>query len=142
MVQPKIDPLHEPARDVAVVVLQENDAIFQPGFTAKSVNFLYKRLACFVARMRFACENELYWPRSIIHQSLQSLLVTEQKRAALVSGETARKPDGQCFRVKNPIHLANRLGGFAHSLATLSLPVADKIDQAAFKFLMCLPKLC
>src|SRR6266496_3117711 len=100
MVQPKIDALHKAAGNVAVVVLQENDAIFQPGFTAESVNFLYKRLACFVARMRFAGENELHWPRSIIHQSLQSLLVTEQKRAALVSGETARKSDGQNFLVE------------------------------------------
>src|SRR5947199_10793024 len=107
MVQPKIDPLHEPARDVAVVVLQENDAIFQPGFTAKSVNFLYKRLACFVARVRLACENELHRARSIVHQSLQSLLVTEQKCAAFVSREAARKADRQNFRIKNTIDLAN-----------------------------------
>ena len=94
MVQPKIDPLHEPACDVAVVVLKKNDAIFQAGFAAKFVNLLDQCLACFVARMCFAREDELHRARGIIHQSLQSFLVTEQKRAAFVSDETARKPDG------------------------------------------------
>src|SRR4026208_1968650 len=40
MVQPEIDTLHQAARDVAVVVLQKNDAIFQTSFVAKSINFL------------------------------------------------------------------------------------------------------
>ena len=44
MVQPKIDTLHQAAGDVAVVVLQKDDAVFQASFVAKSVNFLNERL--------------------------------------------------------------------------------------------------
>ena len=70
MVQPKIDALDETARNVAVVVFQKDDAIFQAGFATESVNFLDDRLACFIARMRFARENELHRARSIVDQSL------------------------------------------------------------------------
>src|SRR4029453_7508519 len=70
MVQPKIDTLPETARNVAVVVLQKNDAIFQASFTAESVNFLDQRFAGFIAWMRFACENELHGARAIVEQSL------------------------------------------------------------------------
>src|SRR6266481_5875890 len=91
--------------------------------------------------MRFASENELHRACGIIHQSLQSFFVTEQKRAPLVSGEAARKTDRQNFRVKNAIDVANGLRGFAQSLTALSLPIADKVNQAAFELLMCLPKL-
>src|SRR5260370_36687331 len=91
--------------------------------------------------MRFACEDELHRASGVVHQSLQSFLVAEQKRAAFVGGETARKTDRQNFRVQNAINLANRLGRFAHSLTTLSLSVANKVYQASFEFLVCVPKL-
>ena len=70
MVQPKIDSLHEAARDVAVVVFQKDDAIFQAGFAAEFVHFLDERLARFIARMRFAGENELHRASGVVHQSL------------------------------------------------------------------------
>ena len=44
MVQPKIDALHETARDVAVVILQKHDAVFETGFAAEFVNFLDEAL--------------------------------------------------------------------------------------------------
>src|SRR4029453_5011117 len=102
MIQPEIDPLHEAARDVAIVVFQENDAIFDSRFAAKFVNFLNERLASFVTRMRFACEKKLQGLRFCIEQSLQPVLVAKQKRGPFVSGETACKTDGQNFRVENP----------------------------------------
>ena len=70
MVQPKIDSLHEAAGNVAIVVFQKDYAIFQAGFATELVNFLDKGLACFIARMRFACENELHRARAIVRQSL------------------------------------------------------------------------
>ena len=70
MVQPEIDSLHEAPRDIAVVVLHENDASFQTWFAAEFVHFLDQRLACFIARMCFACKNELHRARRIVHQSL------------------------------------------------------------------------
>ena len=91
--------------------------------------------------MRFACEDELHRARGIVHQSLQSFLVAEQKCGALVSGEAARKTDRQNFRVKNAIDVANGLRGLAQSFTALSLPIANKVNQAAFELLMCLPKL-
>src|SRR5205814_6185713 len=127
--------------DVTVIVLKKDDAIFQARLAAQFVNFLNKRLAGFIARMRFACEDELHWARGIVHQSLQSLLVAEQKCGALVSGEAARKTDRQNFRVKNAIDVANGLRGLAQSFTALSFAIADKVDQAAFELLMCLPKL-
>ena len=107
MVEPKIDALAESARDVAVVVLNKDDAVLQARFAREFVDFLDQPLACFIARMRFAGENELHWACRIIRQSLQSFLVAEQKRAALISGETARKTDGQNFRIKDAIYSAN-----------------------------------
>ena len=94
MVQPKINSLDEAPRDVAVVVLQKYDASFQAGFAAKLVNFLDERFACFIAWMRFACENELHRARGVIHQAFKSFLVAEQKCAALVSREPPRETDG------------------------------------------------
>ena len=141
MVQPKIDPLDKTARDVAIVVFQENDAILDSGFAAKFVNLLNERLAGFVARMRFACENELHGSRRVIEQSFQPFLVAEQERGPFVSRETARETDSQNFRVKNPICPANGFRRFPQALATPSLPFADKLDETQFEFLMRLPKL-
>src|SRR5215469_1094786 len=141
MVEPKIDSLHEPPRDVTVVVLHENDASLQARFAAEFVNFLDQRLPCFIARMRFAGENELHWARRIVHQASQSFFVAEQKCAALISCEPPRKTDGQNFRIKNAIDFANRLRRFAQSFTALSFAIANKIDEAAFKLLMRLPQL-
>src|SRR4030095_12699940 len=77
MVQPKIDTLHQAARDVAVVVLQKDDAIFQTSFVTELVNFLNESLTTFITWMRFACKNELHRTRRIIQQSLQAFLVAE-----------------------------------------------------------------
>ena len=71
------DALHETSRDVAVIVLHENDASFQTWFAAEFVNFLNQSLACFVARMRFAGENKLHRTRRIVHQSFRSFLVAK-----------------------------------------------------------------
>src|SRR6478735_11153162 len=91
--------------------------------------------------MRFACKNELHRARRIVHQAFQSFLVAEQKCAPLVSRESSRETDGQNFRIKNTINPANRLRRLAQSFAALSLAVANKIDEAAFKLLMRLPQL-
>src|SRR5215467_4791514 len=107
MVQPKVDSLPEPARDVAVVVLCENEAGFETWFAAEFVNLLDQRLACFIARMRFPCENELHRTSWIIHQAFQSLLVAEQKCAAFVGGEPPRETNGQNFWIENAIDSAN-----------------------------------
>src|SRR4029077_1903208 len=141
MVKPKIDSLHEAASDVAIVVFHENDASFQTWFAAELVNFLDQRLPSFIARMRFACEDELDGTHGIVQQSLQSFLVAEQKRAALVAGESAREAHRQNFRVKDAIDFANRFRRFTQSLAASPLAVANKIDEAAFELLMRLPKL-
>src|SRR5215510_12917036 len=101
MVQPKIDTLPETARDVAVVVLYENDASFQTWFTAEFVNLLDERFARFIARMRFPCENDLHRTSWIVHQAFQSFLVAEQKCAAFVSGEPPRETDSQNFWIEN-----------------------------------------
>ena len=142
MIQPKIDTLHKTARDVAVVVFQKNDAIFETDFAAELVNLLDKRLAGFVTWMRFACEDELHRPRGVVEQSLQPFLVAEQERAAFVSRETACKADSQNFRIENAIDFANGLRRFAHALAASSHPFAYKLNETQFKFLMRLPELC
>src|SRR5246127_5529984 len=129
MVEPKIDSLHEPPRDVTVVVLHKNDASFQAWFAAEFVDFLDQRLPCFIARMRFAGKNELHWARCIVHQAFQSFFVGEQKCAALISYEPPRKTDGQNFRIKNAIDFANRLRRFAQSFTALSFAIANKIDE-------------
>src|SRR5574338_1557293 len=141
MIQPKIDTLHEPARNVTVVVLDKNDASLQTGFAAEFVNFLDQRIACFIAWMRLASENELHRPSGIVHQAFQSFLVAEQKCAALVSGESPRETYSQNFRIENAINSANRLRRFAQSFTPSPFAIANKIDESAFEFLMRVPQL-
>ena len=93
IVQPKIDALHEPSRDVGVVVLHENHPVLEPALAAEFVNLLDERLAAFILRMRFACENELHRARLIVEQTLETLLIAEEQRTTFVGGETAREPD-------------------------------------------------
>src|SRR5207249_10856952 len=75
IVQPKINGLHQAPRDISVVVLDEDDAIIETGFARELVHFLDKRFAVFVARMRFAGENELNWPGGIVQQFVQAIFV-------------------------------------------------------------------
>ena len=50
IVQPKIDALDEPARDVGVVIFDEDHAIFETVLPAEFVNLLDQRLAAFILR--------------------------------------------------------------------------------------------
>src|SRR5882724_4997501 len=142
MVQPKIHTLDKAPRDITIVVFQKDDAVFEANFAAEFINFLDERLTGLVTRMRFACENELHGSRRVVEQSLQSFLVAEQEGTAFVSRETACKADGQNFRIKNSIDLADALERFPHALATPSLPFAYKLNKTHFKFLVRLPELC
>ena len=142
MVQPKIDTLHETARYVAIVIFQKNDAILEASFATEPVNLLDKGLARLITWMSLACENELHGSRRVVEQSFQSFLVAEQEGTAFVSRETACKADGQNFRIKNSIDLADALERFAHALATPSLPFAYKLNETQLKFLVRLPELC
>src|SRR4029453_14334974 len=126
----------------AIVIFQENDAILDPGFAAKFVNFLNERLAGFVTRMRFACENELHGSRCVIEQSSQPFLVAKQERGPFVSRKTARKTDSQNFRVKNPIRLAKGFRRFSQALAAPPLPFADKLNETQLSLVMGPPKFC
>src|SRR5437762_870350 len=94
IVQPKIDTLHQAAGDVAVVILKEHNAIFESGFSAESINFMDESATAFIAGMRFARKNKLDRPGGVVEQSLQSLFVAKQKRAAFVGREPPRKTDG------------------------------------------------
>ena len=55
--------------DVAVVVLQKDDAVFQTSFAAKSVNLLISALPA-SSRGWAACKNELHRTRRVIQQAL------------------------------------------------------------------------
>src|ERR1043166_9802209 len=91
MVQPKVDTLYEAARNIAVVVLYENNGGFPTWFTAEFVNLLDQRFACLITRMRFPSKNELHRAGRIVDQAFQSFLIAEQKCAALISSEPPRK---------------------------------------------------
>ena len=70
--------------------------------------------------MRFAGENELHRPRGVVEQTVQPLLVAEQKRAAFVGGETARETDRQNFRIENAVDAADRFRRFAQRVRARS----------------------
>ena len=93
MVQPKIDPLHETAGNVTIVIFDEDETVLETGLAAEFVNLLDERFAGFVAWMRLTGENKLHRARRVVEQSMQSFLVAEQKRAAFVGGKAAREPD-------------------------------------------------
>src|SRR5205085_12085838 len=66
IVQPEINPLHQPARDIGVVIFNEDNPIVKTGFTGEFVNFLNERFTTFVPWMRFAGEYELNRPRRVV----------------------------------------------------------------------------
>ena len=78
MVQPKIDTLNKPPRDVAVVIFHKHDAIFDTSLATKLINLFDQGLSTFIARMRFTGENELDRPGSVVEQFFQSFLVAEK----------------------------------------------------------------
>src|SRR4029077_6219832 len=88
IVQPKIDTLHESARDVAVVVLEKHGPVLKSGFAAEFVNFLDQRAPTFIARMRFAGKDELHRARGVVEQSPETFFIAEQERTAFVSSES------------------------------------------------------
>src|SRR5205823_9704872 len=51
IVQPEINTLDQPARDVGVVILHEHHAVFETVLPAELVNLLNKRLATLILRM-------------------------------------------------------------------------------------------
>src|SRR5207245_11420880 len=99
MVQPEIDPLHETAGNVTIVIFDEDETVLEAGLAAEFVNFLDKRFAGFVAWMRLTGENKLHRARRMVEQSMQSFLVAEQQRDALGGGQAAREPVRVMFGV-------------------------------------------
>ena len=77
MVEPQINPLHETAGDVTVVVFDKDDAVPEACFATEFVDLLDERLAGFIARMGFARENKLHGPRRVVEQSMQPFLVVK-----------------------------------------------------------------
>src|SRR5205085_10793947 len=141
IVQPKINALDEPARDVSVVILDEDHPVFEAVLPAEFVNLLNQRFAAFVLRMRFAGEDELNRPRLVIQQTLEPFLIAEQKRATFVSRESSRETDRENFRIENPVHTPDRFRRFARAFARSADPIADEFNQAQLQLLMRLPQL-
>ena len=77
MVEPQIDTLDETTGDVAVIVLDENDAVFEACFATEFVDFLDERLPSFITGMGFARENKLHRPCRIVQQSTEPILVAK-----------------------------------------------------------------
>ena len=77
-VQPKIDPLDKSTPDVGIVVFDEDDAIFEARFVAQFENLLNERFSAFIARMRFAGENELHRSRHVVDQAKEAIGVAEE----------------------------------------------------------------
>jgi hypothetical protein len=124
--------LNEPARNICVVIFYENYPILETSFPAHLVNLLNQRFPTFILRMSFPGKDELHRMGLIVQESLQTLAVTEQQCAALVSGKPTRKSNRQKLRIENLIHAPNRFRGFAgaFSLNTDTLP--DKLNQTLF----------
>src|SRR5205823_3485022 len=139
-VQPKIDALNQSPRGVRLVVLDEIDAIIATGFARELVTFLDQGFAAFIARVRFAGENELHRPGGIVQQFVQAIFVGKEERAAFVSSETSRKTDGENLGVENAIGRANGLRRFADAFALSLDPSADELDQTQLQFLVRIPK--
>ena len=78
MVQPKIDTLNKPPRDVAIVIFHKHDAIFNTGLATKFINLFDQGLSTFIPRMRFTGENELNRPGRVVEQFFQAFLVAEK----------------------------------------------------------------
>ena len=91
IVQPKINALNEPARNVGVVIFHEDHAVFETPFAAEFVNLLNQRLPSLVLRMRFPRKDKLDWSGFVVEQTLKSRLVAEQQDTALVGSKPARK---------------------------------------------------
>ena len=108
VVQPKIDPLDQTARNVSVIIFDKDDPVMKAGFASQLVDLLNECFAAFVARMRFSGEDELHRPRQIIQHPQEPIRITKKKRAAFVSGKAPGKTDRQDLRVEDGINRADR----------------------------------
>src|SRR5439155_16909813 len=133
--------LHETARDVAVVILEEHDSIFESGFAAELVNFLDESAPAFIARMRFAGKYELHRTRGVVEQPFQSLFIAKQKRAAFVGREPSRETDRQNFGIEDPAYIANRFGRVADTLPATAHPFSHQFHQPMLQLLARFPQL-
>src|SRR5688572_21665356 len=93
IVEPDIAAGNHLARDVHVIILDEDEAAFEFAVFAKVNDVLDETLAFIVARMGFAGEDELNRALRVLRELHDVFELLEDQRSALVSRETAREAD-------------------------------------------------
>ena len=133
VVEPEIDALGEAASDERVVILDEDEAAFEPFVARPAVDFLDEALAAFVLRMGLARKDKLHGTLRVGEDALEAVHVREEQGAALVGGEPAGEPDGENLGVQEPVDAADALGGFPVALALGADALAGDFDQPALE---------
>src|SRR5262245_5981775 len=95
IVQPEIDPLHEAAREIYIVIFDEEHLAGKPRVTHQTGDLLQNLLSRIIARMSFAGEDELNRSLRVVDQRSEHLYVLKDEVGAFIGGEAARKTDRQ-----------------------------------------------
>ena len=103
VVQPDIAAAHHLARDMDIVILDEDQFALHLAILAEVNDLLDELLALVVARMRLAGEDELQRTLLVMRQLHDVLELLEDERRALVGGEAAGEPDGQRVGIEQMI---------------------------------------
>ena len=94
-VHPDIHAAHQPAGQLHVIILQEDDLTQELGTLAYLIDLLDKTLTCSIGRMSLTCIEELYGIVRIVHYLAQALQVSKEQVSTLISSKSASETDKQ-----------------------------------------------
>ncbi len=140
-VEPYVDALHHAARQLHVVVLQEENLAHELRHGRHLDDALDEVLARLVVGMGLAGEDELHGTLLVVDDGSQTVEVREEQIGALVSGETAREADGQHVgldALDDLDHLARRVETHLIGVAETT---ADVLDEAVLQIHALIPQL-
>ena len=100
-VQPDVHAAHQFARHLNRVILHEHHPPGEFRIARELHDFADQRLARYVLGMGFPRDHQLHRPGGVAQDALEPSQVPENQRGPFVSGEAAREPDGQRFRIQN-----------------------------------------
>lgn len=138
VVKPNVDALNEVARNVDIVVFEEDDAICEAFFLLDGDEALDDVLTGHVSRVSFPGEDELNRAFGIVDDLVESFFVLNDEVSALVGGEPTRETNGQGVRIEDVFRGFDslRIGVDAFELfgVTLTREVDEEILQRGVSF--------
>ncbi len=133
--------MHHVARQVHVVVFQQQDVALELGHAAEVVDLLDELLPGPIGRMGLAREHDADLAAGVQEDPLEPLHVREEEHGSLVGCEAPGKPQRQDIRREQSVHLAMAGGRFAQAPQPVVHGSAGPVDHLLLEALMGGPDL-